>query len=73
MPMVFGLMPNFFHVFVVAPPRYRLAGRKTDAREDNTVGSLVDTHRRDRGENSDASRPEPPAKRKKNFPSPNVT
>ena len=69
--------PIFFHVCVVAPPRYRLAGRETDAREDNTDGSLVDTHRRDRGENSDASGPEPAswwrAKRKKNFPSPIVT
>ena len=51
--------------------RYRLAGRKTGAREDDTDGSLVDTHRRVRGENSDAFRLEPTswwqAKRRKKF------
>ena len=70
-------LPIFFHVYIMAPPRYRLAGRKTGAREDNTNGSLVDTHRRDKGENSDQSRPESASwwrsKRRKNFPSPIVT
>ena len=70
-------MPIFIHVYVVAPPRYRLAGRKTDARENDIDGSLVDTHQRDKGENSDVSRPELAswwqAKRRKNFPSPIVT
>ena len=58
----------------MAPPRYRLVGRKTDAREDDTDGSLVHTHRRGKGKNADATRPEPAswwrAKRRKNFPSP---